>query len=67
MTTPATESIFSGLKAVDLSSFVPAPGDAVIRSDLGADVIKVEPPSRDNRRTSRDGERAGYKAGARAA
>ena len=41
-TTP--ENIFSGLKVVDLSSFVAGPGAAVILSDFGADVIKVEPP-----------------------
>ena len=41
------DNIFSGLKVVDLSSFVAAPGAAVILSDFGADVIKVEPPSGD--------------------
>jgi formyl-CoA transferase len=39
------ENIFSGLKVVDLSSFVAGPGAAVILSDFGADVIKVEPPT----------------------
>jgi len=43
----ATDNIFSGLKVVDLASFVAAPGAAVILSDFGADVIKVEPPSGD--------------------
>lgn len=38
-------NIFSGLKVVDLSSFVAGPGAAVILSDFGADVIKVEPPT----------------------
>src|SRR6201988_3131743 len=42
-----TDNIFSGLKVVDLSSFVAAPGAAVILSDFGADVIKVEPPQGD--------------------
>jgi formyl-CoA transferase len=42
--TSTTENIFSGLKVVDLSSFVAGPGAAVILSDFGADVIKVEPP-----------------------
>lgn len=42
-----TDNIFSGLKVVDLASFVAAPGAAVILSDFGADVIKVEPPSGD--------------------
>jgi len=43
----ANENIFSGLKVVDLSSFIAGPGAAVILSDFGADVIKVEPPSGD--------------------
>src|SRR5437763_13893884 len=41
--TTTTENFFSGLKVVDLSSFVAGPGAAVILSDFGADVIKVEP------------------------
>jgi formyl-CoA transferase len=40
-------NIFSGLKVVDLASFVAGPGAAVILSDFGADVIKVEPPTGD--------------------
>ena len=40
----ANDNIFSGLKVVDLASFIAAPGAAVILSDFGADVIKVEPP-----------------------
>jgi formyl-CoA transferase len=43
----ATDNIFSGLKVVDFSTFIAAPGAAVILSDFGADVIKVEPPSGD--------------------
>lgn len=42
-----SENIFSGLKVVDLSSFIAGPSSAVILSDFGADVIKVEPPSGD--------------------
>src|SRR5712675_44027 len=42
-----TESIFSGVKVVDLASFIAGPGAAVILSDFGADVIKVEPPTGD--------------------
>src|SRR4029453_6109483 len=38
-----SENIFSGLKVVDFSSFVAAPGAAVILSDFAADVIKGEP------------------------
>jgi formyl-CoA transferase len=41
------ENIFAGLKVVDLSSFVAGPSAAVILSDFGADVIKVEPPHGD--------------------
>ena len=41
---------FSGLKVVDFSSFIAGPGAAVILSDFGADVIKVEPPTGDLQR-----------------
>jgi crotonobetainyl-CoA:carnitine CoA-transferase CaiB-like acyl-CoA transferase len=41
----AADNIFSGLKVVDLASFIAGPGAAVILSDFGADVIKVEPPA----------------------
>jgi formyl-CoA transferase len=41
------KNIFSGLKVVDLSSFIAGPSAAVILSDFGADVIKVEPPTGD--------------------
>src|SRR6185436_13580568 len=40
-------NIFSGLKVVDFASFIAGPAAAVILSDFGADVIKVEPPSGD--------------------
>jgi crotonobetainyl-CoA:carnitine CoA-transferase CaiB-like acyl-CoA transferase len=40
-----TDNIFSGLKVVDMASFIAGPAAAVILSDFGADVIKVEPPS----------------------
>ena len=43
----STDNIFSGLKVVDLASFIAGPGAAVILSDYGADVIKVEPPTGD--------------------
>lgn len=43
----ASENIFSGLKVVDLASFIAGPSAAVILSDFGADVIKVEPPAGD--------------------
>ncbi|NEV00269.1 CaiB/BaiF CoA transferase family protein [Bradyrhizobium uaiense] len=43
----ANDNIFSGLKVVDFASFIAGPGAAVMLSDFGADVIKVEPPSGD--------------------
>jgi crotonobetainyl-CoA:carnitine CoA-transferase CaiB-like acyl-CoA transferase len=39
------DNVFSGLKVVDLASFIAGPSAAVILSDFGADVIKVEPPA----------------------
>jgi crotonobetainyl-CoA:carnitine CoA-transferase CaiB-like acyl-CoA transferase len=42
-----SDNIFSGLKVVDFASFIAGPGAAVILSDFGADVIKVEPPTGD--------------------
>lgn len=42
------DNIFSGLKVVDLASFIAGPSAAVILSDFGAEVIKVEPPSGDS-------------------
>ena len=38
------DNIFSGLKVIDLASFLAGPGAATVLSDFGADVIKVEPP-----------------------
>ena len=40
----SSENIFADLKVVDLASFIAGPSAAVILSDFGADVIKVEPP-----------------------
>src|SRR6266704_251045 len=42
-----SDNIFSGLKVVDFASFIACPSAAVILSDFGAEVIKVEPPSGD--------------------
>ena len=50
-TAMANDNIFSGLKVVDLASFIAGPSAAVILSDFGADVIKVEPPTGDLWRT----------------
>src|SRR5271170_8366954 len=40
----SADKIFSGLKVVDLASYIAGPAAATILSDFGADVIKVEPP-----------------------
>ena len=45
--TISANNIFSGLKVVDFASFIAGPGAAVILSDFGAAVIKVEPPKGD--------------------
>jgi crotonobetainyl-CoA:carnitine CoA-transferase CaiB-like acyl-CoA transferase len=37
-------NIFTGLKVVDLASYIAGPAATTILSDFGADVIKVEPP-----------------------
>src|SRR4051812_43596348 len=42
-----SDNIFSGLKVVDFASFIAGPSAAVILSDFGAEVIKVEPPGGD--------------------
>lgn len=36
--------MFTGLKVVDLASFIAGPAATTVLSDFGADVIKVEPP-----------------------
>jgi crotonobetainyl-CoA:carnitine CoA-transferase CaiB-like acyl-CoA transferase len=36
--------IFSGLKVLDLASYIAGPAAATILGDFGADVVKVEPP-----------------------
>src|SRR6516225_11898048 len=37
-------NVFSGLKVLDVASFIAAPAAATILADFGADVIKIEPP-----------------------
>jgi formyl-CoA transferase len=41
------DNIFSGLKVVDFASFIAGPSAAVILSDFGADIVKVESPAGD--------------------
>ena len=42
-----SENIFTGLKVVEMASFIAGPSAAVILSDFGAEVVKVEPPTGD--------------------
>jgi formyl-CoA transferase len=44
MEMPVPDSLFTGLKVLDLASFIAGPAATTILSDFGADVIKVEPP-----------------------
>lgn len=37
-------SIFAGLRVIDCASFIAAPAAAMVLSDFGAEVIKIEPP-----------------------
>jgi crotonobetainyl-CoA:carnitine CoA-transferase CaiB-like acyl-CoA transferase len=39
-----SNQIFSGLKVLDLASFIAGPAATTILADFGADVVKVEPP-----------------------
>jgi crotonobetainyl-CoA:carnitine CoA-transferase CaiB-like acyl-CoA transferase len=38
------KGIFEGLKVLDCASFIAAPAAATVLADLGAEVIKIEPP-----------------------
>ena len=46
------ENIFSGLKVLDIASFIAGPAATTILSDFGATVVKVEPPTGDPQRVS---------------
>ncbi|WP_151448726.1 CaiB/BaiF CoA transferase family protein [Lacisediminimonas profundi] len=39
-----TESVFAGLRVLDVGSFIASPAAATVLSDFGAQVIKIEPP-----------------------
>ena len=50
-TTPPTDALpFEGLKVIDCASYIAAPAAAMMLGDLGADVIKLEPPGGDPHR-----------------
>jgi formyl-CoA transferase len=40
----ATDGVFSGLKVLDVASFIAGPAATTVLSDFGAEVIKIEPP-----------------------
>ncbi len=53
MTAPGADTSappFSGLKVIDCASYIAAPAAAMLLSDFGADVIKIEPPAGDPHR-----------------
>ena len=45
-------AFLAGLRVVDLSQYVPGPYASLILRDLGADVVKVEPPAGDMTRAA---------------
>ena len=60
-----TDLLLEGIRVLDLSQYLPGPYAGQILADLGADVIKVEPPAGDPMRrlggTHSDGLAPGYK------
>jgi crotonobetainyl-CoA:carnitine CoA-transferase CaiB-like acyl-CoA transferase len=42
--TMTSDPLFGGIKVLDVATFIAGPGAAVVLSDFGADVIKVEQP-----------------------
>ena len=47
----STSALLSGLRVLDLSQYIPGPFAARALADLGADVIKIEPPRGDPMRS----------------
>ena len=60
-----TELLLEGIRVLDLSQYLPGPYAGQVLADLGADVIKVEPPAGDPMRRlgviDFDGLAPGYK------
>jgi alpha-methylacyl-CoA racemase len=44
------KSFLSGLRVIDVSAYLPGPFASLLLSDMGADVVKVEPPQGDSMR-----------------
>src|SRR5690606_19484997 len=47
---PAGSAPLAGVRVIDLSAYIAGPYGGTLLADLGADVIKVEPPDGDNLR-----------------
>jgi len=47
----APEGILSGLRVIEIANWVAAPSCAALMADMGADVVKLEPPGGDPYRT----------------
>ena len=58
-TSSATAGVLAGIRVLDLSAYIAGPYGCSLLADLGADVVKVEPPAGDNLRnypSTLDGE-----------